>query len=71
MKTYDEILTEIEFEVIRLKLNDRYTYYAFSIEINAETAGRLRNHFSKEGYTIEVRPCKRQKFDIILEWVGG
>lgn len=69
MKTYEEILSEIEFEVTRLKLNDRHVYYAFSIDIPAETASRLRNHFTKEGYNVEIIICPRKKFDIILEWV--
>lgn len=68
MKTYDEILSEIEFEVIRLKLNDRHIYYAFSIDISSETANRLRNYFSKEGYNIEIKVCPKKRFDIILEF---
>lgn len=71
MKTSNEWIVEIEFEILRLKLNNRHVYYMFSADMVDATAKQLEIHFKAiDGLSVEIRKCHRcsNKHDIIIDW---
>ena len=69
MKDSQTWITEIDFEIARLKLNGRHTFYQFCIDMTKEIAGEIERYF-KDKYETEVRRCRQcaNKYDIILQF---
>lgn len=68
MKSYEEWLQEIEFEIERLRLNSRHVYYAFSVEMTRSTATLLEKYFKEIGYTVQITVCPKKQWDLIIQW---
>lgn len=67
-KTANDWITEIAFSIANLKEKNRNTYYAFSLPISKKTAEEIKIYFKKENYNVEITPCKRKLYDIIITW---
>lgn len=68
MKTANDWITEIDFQLEYLKLNKRHSYYGFSLEMTKQTANEIETYFKKEGYQVEMRECPRKLFDCVITW---
>ena len=69
MKDAKAWIIEIDFEIERLKLNSRHTFYQFSVDMTKETATEIENYF-KDKYTTELKKCNRcvNKYDVIIQF---
>ena len=69
MKSASEWITEIDFEITRLKLNGRHTFYQFSVDMTKDIAGEIERYF-KDKYDTEFRRCQQcvNKYDIIIQF---
>jgi hypothetical protein len=68
MKKYSDFLIEIKAKILMLERKGNHSYYAFSQDISASTANKIKEHFTLSGYYIEVKECPRKLFDIIIQW---
>lgn len=67
-KTSEQWITEIDFSVQQLKLNNRHTYYGFSLDMTRETANAIKVYFEKENFQVEITMCPRKQWDIVIQW---
>jgi hypothetical protein len=70
MKTAEEWITEIDFEIERLKLAGRHTYFQIALSMTHETSSKIFDYFNKLKYNIEVEKCHScaNKYSIIITW---
>ena len=69
MKSASEWIEEIDFEIVRLKLNGRHVYYQFSVDMTKQIALEVENYFKNE-YATEFKKCNRcvNKYDVIIQF---
>lgn len=67
MKSLQDWVTEIDFQIEDLKLNHRKYYYGFSLEMTQPTANAIKSYFEKAGYGVVLRECPRKLFDLTIE----
>ena len=69
MKDVQTWINEIEFEITRLKLQGRHSYFQISVDMTKEIATEIENYF-KTLYTTEFKKCNRcvNKYDVIIEF---
>ena len=66
MKTSSQWIEELAFEIYRLQMNRRKTYYGFSLKMDKQTANDIKRHFSNAGYSVEATVCPRGLWDLII-----
>jgi len=67
MKSTQDYITEIDFQLENLRLNHRKYYYGFSLEMTKETANEVKSYFEKQGCGVVIRECPRKLFDLTIE----
>jgi len=69
-KSSSDWISEISFEIERLKLAGRHTYFQISLSMTRETSSEIFEHFDKLNYVIEVQKCHScsNKYSIIITW---
>lgn len=68
MKSTQDYITEIDFQVKDLKEKKRNGYYGFSLEMTKQTANEIKAYFEKENCQVEIRECPRKLWDLVVTW---
>ena len=68
MKDTQSWISEIDFQVENLKLNNRHAYYGFSLDMTKETAYSIVSYFENQNCQVEVSMCPRRQWDVIITW---